>query len=277
MCKAFSAIVTKSKKVYWQVGLDSHDKLVEKFKKDKELKDDKLPPENTFARIEITPPDGNYFNFKQKWQYQIDEKVKPSWLDISYEKLCIDALKLWQKEICKKVDYKALAKPIYPFKIIPPKKITTRHLKLLVKWVSVRDSVWASVWASVRASVKASVGASIRASVRDSVWDSVGASVWASVGASVKDSVGDSVWASVWDSVGAYSGTFFPKIKKWEYCSKVKEKGYPFKSAVKLWKMGLVPSYSSLDNKWRLHGGTKAEVLYEGTIKEIKKAIKETK
>ena len=225
MCKAFSAIVTKSKKVYWQVGLDSHDKLVEKFKKDKELKDDKLPPENTFARIEITPPDGNYFNFKQKWQYQIDEKVKPSWLDISYEKLCIDALKPWQKEICKKVDYKALAKPIHPFKIIPPKKITTRHLKLLIKW----------------------------------------ASVWASVGDSVRD------------SVGAYSGTFFPKIKKWEYCSKVKEKGYPFKSAVKLWKMGLVPSYSSLDNKWRLHGGTKAEVLYEGTIKEIKKAIKETK
>ena len=268
MCKAFSAIITKSKKVYWKVGVDSHDKLQTMYvKKDKELKDDKLPPKNTFARIEITPKDGNYLNLKQKWVYGIDEQVVPEWLNKSYEKPCYEACKKWQKLVYSKINLKEALKPIHPFKIEPPKNITTRHLKLLAKWDSVRASVWASVWASVRDSVWDSVG--------DSVWDSVGASVWDSVGDSVWDSVWDSVrasvWDSVWDSVRAYNGSLYKGIKKWKYCSKVKEKGYPFKSVVKLWKMGLVASYDSYNEVWRLHGGPKAEILWSGTKKDLKK------
>jgi len=158
---------------------------------------------------------------------------------------------------------------VHPFKIKPPKNITTGHLKLLAVWASVRASVGDSVGTSVRASVGTSVGTSVGDSVRASVWASVGASVRASVW----DSVGASVWDSVRDSVWAYYGTFFPKIQKWQYCSKVKEKGYPFKSAVKLWKMGLVASYSCSDNKWRLHGGKDAKVLWEGTKADLKKYL----
>jgi len=57
--------------------------------------------------------------------------------------------------------YREACKPIHPLKIIPPKKITEEHLKILSQWASVRDSVWASVWASVRASVGDSVWAYI--------------------------------------------------------------------------------------------------------------------
>jgi len=160
-----------------------------------------------------------------------------------------------------KWNYKEACNPVHPFKIKPP-KITKNHIELVKKWGSVRVSVsvWVSVWDSVRVSVGYSVGYSVRDSVRDSVWDSVRDSV--------RDSVWVSVWVSVWDSVYAYIGYMFKDvIKEWKYTKKIKyKKGqYPFQPAVDLWKLGLVPSY---DGKiWRLHGGKKAKVLWEGNIK----------
>ena len=252
MCKAFSCLITKSKKVYWKTGVDGHDELQVLFvKKDKELKDDKNPPKNTFARIEINPKDGNYLNLNQKWVYKIDEKVKPTWLDKSYEAPCYKAFRLWKKEVYSRFNYKEALKPIHPFKIKPPKNITTRHLKLLAKW----DSIGVSVWDSVRDS-----------SIGVSVWDSV----WDSVGDSVRDS---SIGVSVWDSVGAYGGSLFKGIKKWKYvnCKKLGIKGYPFASVVKLWKMGLVPSFDG--EKWRLHGGKDGGIMWTGTKEDLKKYL----
>jgi len=59
-----------------------------------------------------------------------------------------------------------------------------------------------------------------------------------------------SVRESIWESIGVYLSSFFDI-----------EYQYDFSSAIKLWKMGLVPSF---DGKiWRLHGEEKAEVLWE--------------
>ena len=85
---------------------------------------------------------------------------------------------------------------------------------------------------------------------------------WASVRDSVGDSVWGSTWDSVWDSTWAYVGSLFPKIKTWKYAEKIKAKGYPFNSVVKLWKLGLVPSFDGTN--WRLHGGPDARILWEG-------------
>lgn len=38
MCKAFSCIATRNKKVYWKLGIDGHNELVEKFKLDDKTK-----------------------------------------------------------------------------------------------------------------------------------------------------------------------------------------------------------------------------------------------
>jgi len=302
MCNACSLLITKSKKVYWKTGVDSHDSLHSLFvKKDKELVDDKRPPDNTFARIEISPENNDYLR-PNKWIYTIDERVKPDWLDKSYEKPCWNRFKKWKKEVYSSFNLKDVLNPLNPFKIKPPKKITKRYIEAVRLWASVRDSAGDSVGASVRdsvgASVRASVGASIWHSVGDSVGASVGASVWHSVGDSVGDSVwhsvGDSVWHSIWDSVGtsvrasiwdsvrdsvgasvrAYIDTFFPKIKKWKYIdyrkkpfNKMRGK-YPFYPAIYLWKRGLVPIYDG--NKWYLYGSPKGngkcEVLWEGEI-----------
>ncbi|MFA7581864.1 MAG: hypothetical protein WCX99_03030 [Candidatus Paceibacterota bacterium] len=216
--------------MYWKVGVDGHTNIQHLFvEQDVELVDDKMPPKNTFARVEITPPEGDYLNTEfDKWVYQIDEEVKPSFLKPKHEKLCREAHKEWAKEIYSKINVEEARNPINPFKITPP-KITQEHIALLKKWDSVR----------------ASVGDSVRDSVRDSVWDSVRDSVWASVWGSV--------WASVWGSVWGYYGSLF-SIDKWE-------NAYPYQSAVALWKQGLVPSYDG--KTWRLHGGTDARILYE--------------
>jgi len=252
MCRAFSGLITMEGKVYWQAGIDSHEDLIDKFRgKDKLLADDELPA--TFCRFEITPNRG-YLYPEKKWTFEFDDE-KPKWWTIEFEKSCWDAQKKWKKKVYSLINLKEARNPINPFEIEPPKRITKKHLKLLKKWDSVRDSVRASVWASVWDSVWDSV----RDSVRDSVWDSVGDSVWDSVW----DSVGDSVWDLVGASVWAYIGSIF-KIKKWKYTENIKTKGYPFQSAVDLWKMGLVPSYDG--EIWRLH--SKNGIEWEGTLKQ---------
>jgi len=147
--------------------------------------------------------------------------------------------------------------PINPLSCPPPK--INNVIELLKSWASVR----ASVSASVRASVSDSVSDSVWASVSDSVWasvsDSVSDSVWASVRASVSDSVSDSVRDSVRASIYAYISSLFPHIKEWKYF----KDSNPFGSCIDLWKMGLIPSFDG--TTWRLHGGPKAEILYEMT------------
>jgi len=272
MCKAFSCLVTRGNKVYWEAGVDSHEDIIKTFEgKDANLTDDKVPPLNTFARIEIVPPSEDYLDtdFK-KWKYQIDEGIKPSFLKDKHEDLCRQALLEWAKVVYT-FNLEEAKNPIYPFKIVPPSEITEEHLLLLKQWASVKNSVkgsvWGSVWDSVGDSVgdsvKDSVGDSVGDSVRDSVWDSVGDQVWNQIG----DQVRNQVWASIWASVWAYVGSLF-LLSEWkyiDYTNPLFEKGkYPFQDVVDLWKLGLVPSF---DGKiWRLHGGEKAEILWKGKI-----------
>lgn len=75
---------------------------------------------------------------------------------------------------------------------------------------------------------------------------------WLKSWASVRDSVWALAGASVWASVWAYVSTFFAIDHKHDYSS-----------AMKLWEAGLVPSF---DGKvWRLHSGTKEDVVYGWT------------
>jgi len=170
--------------------------------------------------------------------------------------------------------YSETTNPINPFSI-KPNKVTKKDLDTLKQWdsvrasvrasvgASVRDSAWDSVRDSVRDSVWDSAWDSVRDSVGDSVWDSVWDSAWASVWASAGDSAWASAGASVWDSVGAYIGSLFPNITKWEYVPP-DIKGYPYQSAVDLWKRGFVASHDG--KHWRLHSGKDAKIVWVGKI-----------
>ena len=74
---------------------------------------------------------------------------------------------------------------------------------------------------------------------------------WNKVRDSVCDSVYDSVWDSVWDSVYDYISSFFDVKYPYDYSS-----------AVKLWEMGLVPSFDG--EVWRLNSYN--GVVWEGKI-----------
>jgi len=82
----------------------------------------------------------------------------------------------------------------------------------------------------------------------------VWASVWVSVRDSVGASVGASVWGSVWDSVRASVGAYYSSFIDVEH-------EYDFSSAIKLWELGLVPSYDG--SVWRLHGGPNGNILWK--------------
>ena len=118
-----------------------------------------------------------------------------------------------------------IIKPVvHPFKDVKfDGEITDEIVELVREWSKVCDYVCGSV----------------RDSVRVSVWDSVYDSVWYSV----RD--------SVWDSVYAYISSFF-NIKY----------QYDFSSAIKLWEMGLVPSFDG--EVWRLNSYN--GVVWEGKI-----------
>ena len=279
MCKAFSCIIDQAEKITWKLGIDSHTDLARLGGYE-----DKVLGE--FAKIEITPKNGDYIN-PDAWVYRVDESPVPRWCGSREKELCMAAHKKWLAKLDKFIIRHPL---VHPFKLVPPPEIQRKHILLLKKWASVGDSVRASVRASVGDSVGYSVGdsvgdsvgysvrASVRASVGYSVGDSVGYSVWASVGASVGDSVGDSVgysvWASVWYSVGAsvgnsvwaYTGSFF-RIPVWKYVKHPKVK-YPYAPLVTLWNAGLVPSFDG--KTWRLHGGPKAAILFSITQEELK-------
>jgi len=266
MCKAFSCVIKRSGKVYWKLGIDSHEDIIDKFKLDRKNK------KRNQCAIEISPKNNNYIE-PDEWVFKFDDDC-PDWWKLSHEKACWSAHKEWNKQLRKKLYINRLKNLIHPFNDIPMvKKPTKQHIKLLKQWdsvvYSVRDSVGDSVWSSVGDSVWSSVGysvwSSVGSSVRDSVWSSVGYSVWSSVG----DSVRDSVWSSVWSFVGY---NFKISRNKWKYTKNIKTKDYPFMPVVKLWKQGLVPSFDG--EYWRLHSGKKGKVIFKISkmkLKEYKK------
>jgi hypothetical protein len=238
MCKAFSCIITKDKKVFWKLNIDSHDEIIKEFKIDE--KKDTIQ----FVRCEISPKNGSYLN-PDKWVFKIDEDNIPIWFSPMHKEKVMISFRQWKKEL-----YKILIKNkkiINPLKDIKFKgKISSEHILLLKTW----DSVWDSVWGSVGGSVGGSV------------WNSVWGSVWGSVGGSVRDSVWGSVRGSVGGSVWGYIGSFFRlEREQWKYTEKIKTSDYPFQSVVDLWNIGLIPSF---DGKiWRLHAGKKAKIIFE--------------
>ena len=194
-----------------------------------------------------TPIDGLHYAYRPwrrvfvaevRGQSRIFDCMKQRYEDMMLtDELTTDQIKQMALDAEQRVGYR-LSEVLFPINplLLPKITPTEADIILLKQWASVFSSVW------------------------DSVWDSVRDSVFSSVWASVRDSVWDSVWASVGDSVGAYIGSLFPAITKWEYVNHTPGV-YPFQSAVDLWRRGLVPSY--LGGVWRLHSGAQAEIVWE--------------
>jgi hypothetical protein len=184
--------------------------------------------------IEITLKEG-YLHPEAEWLFTFYAGC-PDWWKKSHHKHAYEALKEWKEQVYSKINLSEAINPIHPLRLPFVKKVNKAQIKLLVEWGSVWKSVWESVWESVR--------------------ESVGESVWESV----RESVGESVWA--------YIGSLFNLPRDaWKYTENIKTKKYPFESVVKLWKMGIVPSFDG--RVWRLHSGAKTDVVFEITKEEL--------
>jgi hypothetical protein len=152
MCQAFSCVVTRNGKCYWKLGVDSHDILIDKFK----IRDDTTDLEEiSHAKIEIVPNNKEKYPYlypDKDWKFQVDERIRPSWLLPTHENNAWDAWREWKDKVYSSFNYLEAQNPIHPLKI-KPKKVTKEDIRNLKEWasvgVSVRDSVWASVGDSV--------------------------------------------------------------------------------------------------------------------------------
>jgi hypothetical protein len=147
MCKAFSCVVGRDKKVTWKFGTDSHEDLI----KIAGYKDDTLDPEKIeFCRIEISPQNRSYLE-PDEWVFKIDMDVTPAWWTLDHKKACEREFKKWKKQLYKILAQKAIIHPFHD--VVPPTGITEEHITLLREWDSVRgsvgDSVGSSVWAYI--------------------------------------------------------------------------------------------------------------------------------
>ena len=96
MCRYFSCILTKDKKVIWDKRTISHEKLIENAK----LIDDRLVNRN-FIRMEIIPKDEkNITRNKKDWKLVVDENdTIPEWYQGNKEKLDKLCWNAWKKSI----------------------------------------------------------------------------------------------------------------------------------------------------------------------------------
>ena len=92
MCNFWSAIVSRTGKVYHLGEIKAHEMVIDKFK----LKD----KDNHICRVEITPkkeleylkPIGN-----KNWDFKIDEDETPNWWEHNHKERCWKALSDWMK------------------------------------------------------------------------------------------------------------------------------------------------------------------------------------
>ena len=210
---------------------------------------------STVFEVEMSGNSKKFSDYKWRWEKQTFLK-----------ELSLEEIKNLVKMQSEKMDwnYYDMLFPKNPLEKLV--NVKEKHILLLKKWDSVRNSVGDSVGASIRNSVWDSMWTSVWDSVRDSVWDSIRNSVWASIRNSVWDSIRDSVWDSIRDSVGTYISSGFPNIKKWKYIDH--EEGVnPFQPCIDLWNDNIVPSFDG--NIWRLHSGPKAEIIFEISKKDL--------
>ena len=136
MCNAFSCIVTKTGKVVWKFGVDSHDELLKIAKIEDNSRDPKMI---TFCRVEISPEENalgyrDYLNPEAKYKFKVDMDFTPLWWEDRHEKAAWLAFQKWKKQLDKILVQKPI---VHPFRDVkPPAEITEEHIRLLKEWLS---------------------------------------------------------------------------------------------------------------------------------------------
>ena len=162
MCNFFSCIVKKNGEVVWDSAIDNHSELVELGK----IQDDTADTAKMkFARVEITPPDGDVFSPLEKWILKIDETITPDWFKKRHEDVAWSALKECLKEV-----------------LIYQKKIKELNKKRC--WI--KNSEIESIEGGTVESIEGGTVKSIRGGTVESIWGGTVKSIWGGTVKSIK-------------------------------------------------------------------------------------------
>ncbi len=266
MCEFWSAVVSRTGKVYHLGEITSHEKIIEHFK----LSDSQM---GHICRVEIPILNGFELKPKKEWKLKVDETETPTWWKPRFETSCFKEFeKFYKKDFSAKWKrFKKLNEhnehltKMTGDQLIHRTKLLHSHEKLIIKYYLLGEKEsWGSVWGSVRDSVWGSVWGS----VRDSVWGSVWDSVWDSVRGSVRDSV----WDSVWDSVrGSVRGSVWGSVWDSQFPNKI----YPLALPKKIFDLGYIHCLvKEKDDVTRIHVyGKKGKLLKKIDFKDKKGKI----
>ncbi|RLC36639.1 hypothetical protein DRH29_04195 [candidate division Kazan bacterium] len=158
--------------------------------------------------------------------------------------------------------YSEVINPINPLEIAPPIKIHKKHLGLLKEWIEICSALWRDAGARVGDYIRYKMNGMVKGVVARKVEERI----WKWMIENIRNNYSKRdrhiLWSykSMNNNIWAYIGSLFFNVK-WGYFEKHPDK-YPFQSLVKLWKMGLIPSFDG--EIWRLHGGSQGKVLWEG-------------
>ena len=97
MCRFRSGIILKTRCVVAQGADDSHTALLEELNID----DTRENAMRKFVRVELVPPNDEWWSDPDTWETNVDQDITPEWFDIDKEKYLDNfrkAVKEWWKE-----------------------------------------------------------------------------------------------------------------------------------------------------------------------------------
>jgi hypothetical protein len=147
VCRLASFVVTREK-VLWHPSDDSHEKIIEYHHLDDKRESD-------FVRVEMVPPDGDYFKPFSEWEFCIDQPTKPSWFSKKTEEEMVRAeLPKWRKK--RQFFYDAM-EFVNTIKVVP---YLSGKGKILKAWkvFDTRAAAGAAAGAAARAAARAAAG-----------------------------------------------------------------------------------------------------------------------
>ena len=266
----FVAGVTKDKKVYYAGNIDygDYEELLRKLGLEYKKRSN-LCCINIFPKRDASQMDGykEYLYPEGEWSiaFLIARDAKenkydeaPKWWSESHQKKLMKNFEEWKKEVYSEINLKEAINPVNPANLPEVKGITKEHITLLKRWS--KECVYDR---------ELYLGFGLF-SVKNKVWFSAELKL---INPSATNLASDSINPRCSSRFTCWSLHYLRDIYLMSLFRESRKR-YMYKNAVRLWKMGLVPSF---DGKyWRLHSGDKGKIVFRISRRNLDK-LKEEK
>lgn len=270
--QAFTVLISKTGKTYYQAGIDKVSELEEKFnvKTGDDLIAVHMIPKPTSTEEQKYP----YLFPASNWALTFTGD-EPSWWTSDLEEKVQTAFKEWKK-VAYNFDLQGF---LDYFSTLPStaQKPTAEDIALLKEWAIYKNSsdsdtkyakngtVWAgdSIWNDAAQYLNDKFGEVYGQCPGPTAVKGITA-----LGITLDKATEDKVGSSVGEK--EFLGIWFTNTTEWDATG---TSTYPYEAIAKLWKKGFIPSFDG--TTWRLSSGKDGEIVYSITEKEILAATKE--